>query len=272
MHLRVTLMLCLLSSPALAAGELPGLVVLSLQPGGGLEPAVATSFTEALTAEVTRTRLFKVTAQQELQTALGLERQRQLLGCAEEAQSCMAELADALGARFVMSGSLTKLGDTYQLNVQTVDSRKAQPIGRSTRLASSLEVLRAQLPFTVAEATATPAPVRPSRVPAFALVGAGAAAIVAGGVLFLQSLTREEAVLNELALAKEQRAFVLDPAESYRAEAKAVTELRIAGGIAAGVGAALVVAGVLVLPGENDVVRVAVVPTGNGVGLAGVFP
>ena len=40
----------------------------------------------------------------------------------------------------------------------------------------------------------------------------------------------------------------------------------------AGVGAALAVAGFFVLPGDNDVVRVSVVPTANGVGFAGVFP
>jgi hypothetical protein len=36
---------------------------------------------------------------------LGLERQKQMLGCAEDSSNCLAELAGALGARFVLNGS-----------------------------------------------------------------------------------------------------------------------------------------------------------------------
>jgi len=248
-------------------------VVLTLQASGGVDPSLAGSLSETLAVEVSRLKYFKVVSQKDLETMLGVERQRQLLGCSEEATTCVSELADAMGARFVLSGSLAKLGDTtFQLNLQTIDSRRAQPIGRSTRIATSLDALRAQLPFAIAEATATPAPMRPSRAPSIVMMATGGAGIVVGGVLWLQSLTRETAALSELELAKRQPNLVLAPADHYRDEAKAVTELRIAGSIAAGVGAALLVAGVLVLPGDNDVVRVAVVPTASGVAFAGVFP
>jgi TolB-like protein len=259
--------------PALPESALPSLVVLTLQATGGIDASLAAALSETLTVEVGRLKFFKVVSQKDLETMLGVERQRQLLGCSEEATSCVSELADAMGARFVMSGSLAKLGDSaFQLNLQTIDSRGAKSIGRSTRIATSLDALRSQLPFAVAEATATPAPRRPSAAPAVVMMAAGGAGVVVGGVLWLQSLTRETAALSELALAKQQPNLVLAPADHYRDEAKAVTELRIAGSIAAGVGAALLVAGVLVLPGDNDVVRVAVVPTGSGVAFAGVFP
>lgn len=252
--------------------EAPSLVVLQLQPGGGLDPSLATSLTEAVTSEVAQLKLFKVVSAAELQTLLGLERQKALLGCNEASSSCMSELADAMGARFVVSGTVTRLGEALQLNLQALDTRRAQALGRSTRIATSLEVLRSQLPFAVAEAVGAPPPQRPSRVPGVVMLAAGGAGVVVGGVLWLQSFTREEAVLNELKLAKTQPNLTLSPASSYLDEARAISELRVAGSVVAGVGAALAVAGFFVLPGDNDVVRVSVVPTGTGVGFAGVFP
>ena len=103
------------------------------------------------------------------------------------------------------------------------------------------------------------------------MLASGGAGVVVGGVLWLQSLTREEVVLNELKLANQPN-VTLSPASTYRDEVRAISELRVAGSVIAGVGAALAVAGFFVLPGDNDVVRVSVVPTANGVGFAGVFP
>src|SRR5207247_2413764 len=118
----------------LSSGK-PKLVVLELTAGSGIDASMARSFGDAVTNEVSRRGFFETTSTQEIQTMLGVERQRQLLGCSEQAQSCMTELADAIGARFVLSGSLTKLGDAFQLSLQTIDTAKAQPIGRSIRIA-----------------------------------------------------------------------------------------------------------------------------------------
>ena len=260
------------AAPALEPSARPKMVVLNLQAAGGTEQGVAEAFTETLAVEAGHIGTFAVTSQKDMQTVLGVERQRELLGCGGQATSCMSELADALGARFVLSGSLTRLGEAWQLNLQMVDSRTAQPVGRSTRIATSLEVLRAQLPFALAEATATPPPARPSRVLPITLISVGGAAVVGSGVLFLQSITREQAVLRELKLATEQPSLVLDPAQRYRDEASGVRDTRIIGGVVAGVGAALIVAGVLLLPGPDAVVRVTVVPSAHGVALAGAFP
>ena len=63
-----------------------------------------------ITSEVQRRGFFQVISQQDIATMLGLERQKQLMGCADDSTSCLAELSGALGARFVMSGTLTRLG------------------------------------------------------------------------------------------------------------------------------------------------------------------
>ncbi len=256
------------AAPAPAAVEKPRLVVLDLSPAGGLDPTLAGAMSEVLTADVSKIGVFAVTSQKDLVTSLGLERQRQLLGCSEE--SCLTELADALGARFVMSGTLAKLGDAYQLNVQTVDSRTNKALGRATRIAPDMKALRGAMPYVVAEATGTPPPTPPSRVLPITLLAVGGVSLVASGIVFVQSLFREETALNELKLGKEQPSFTLRSAQYYREEAARVVELRVIGAITAGVGTALAVLGVVLMPPAEA--RLSVVPLANGLGLVGVWP
>src|SRR5438309_267107 len=53
----------------------------------------------------------KVTSRSEMQALLGLERQKELMGCSDESTaSCLAELAGALGADGVLTGTLGKVG------------------------------------------------------------------------------------------------------------------------------------------------------------------
>ncbi len=49
---------------------------------------------------------------------LGVERQKQLLGCGDE--SCVAELANALGVDGLITGSLGRFGDFIQVNLKVI--------------------------------------------------------------------------------------------------------------------------------------------------------
>jgi TolB-like protein len=247
--------------------------VLGLTPAGGLEPAMADALTDAIAAEVSRAGLFDVTSQKDMQTVLGLERQRQLLGCSDEAASCLTELAGALGARFVLSGSVARLGpDAVQLNLQTIDSVKAQASGRATRIAKDVTALRRSLPYALAEATGTPPPPAPSHVLPYTLIGVGAAAAIGAGVTFFQAFAQEQAALKELEIAKEQPQVQLKPASYYRDEADQVIRLRVASAALLAVSVALVVSGILLNPSDGDSTKVALVPSLGGAALVGVFP
>ena len=250
----------------------PRLVVLALDSGGGIEPAVVSSLSEAVAAAAARTQLFEVTTQKDISTLLGLERQKQLLGCSDEAQSCLAELAGAIGARFVVSGSVTRLGDAYQLNLQTLDTVRTQTLGRSTRIASDLGRLQSLLPAAFAEASATPAPVPPSNVVPVVLMGAGAAAAVAAGVIFFQSYSREQSAVSELQLAKDQPTLQLKPASYYEGEANAVKQQRIISAAVLVGGVVLAGVGIALYRSPDSGTRVALVPSGNGAALVGVWP
>jgi TolB-like protein len=247
----------------------PRLVVLDLAVAGGVEPQMASALTEAVAAEVASKGYFEVMASKDVQTMLGLERQRQMLGCSDEAGSCLTELAGALGARFVLSGTVAKLGEAFQFSLQTLDSRKAQPIGRAVRIAKSLEVLRAQMPYAVAEATGTPVPPPPSRLLPYSLIGVGGAAILGGGVWGLQALSSETALTKELQLGDAQRS-VLKPVTYYQDARDRISQDKTVSLVAMAAGAALLGVGVYLNPAESGSgAHAALVPTGTGVALVG---
>src|SRR5207244_1460311 len=101
-------------------------------------------------------------------------------------------------ARFVLSGQLSRLGTAYQLSLQMVDTQKGQPVSRALRLSDDIEKLRATVPYAAAEATGSPFPPQPSRLPALGAITVGAAAFLAGAVLGMLALSRQTVVNDEL--------------------------------------------------------------------------
>lgn len=261
----------LLLSLCVAGAERPRLVVLELLPGAGVEASLTAPLTEAVTGEVQRAGFFEVVSSRDLQSLLGLERQKQLLGCGEEGKSCMAELSGALGARFVMTGTVARLGDAWQLTFTTLDAQKAQPLGRSTRLARSLESLRAMLPWAVAEATATPLPAAPSRVLPFTLLGVGGAGAVFGLVWGAVHLSQEQQLASVLEAAGATPG-VLGTRTTYEAQLKLLETQRWVALGALLAGASSFIFGLVLMPGDGSSASLAVVPVGNGLGLVGGFP
>jgi TolB-like protein len=254
-----------------AAAEKPKLVVLELAPGSGVEPSLTGPLTEAVTTEVQRAAFFEVISSRDIQSLLGIERQKQLLGCGEEAKSCMAELSGALGARFVMTGTVARLGEAWQLTLTTLDSQKAQPLGRATRLARSVESLRSMLPYAVAEATGTPLPAPPSRTLPWTLVGVGAGAAVFGLVWGVLHLSQEQQ-LGSVLDAAAGTPGILGTRTSYEAQLRVLETQRWVAVGALVAGAASLITGLVLMPGDGNSASLALVPTFNGLGLAGNFP
>ncbi|MBK7862379.1 MAG: hypothetical protein IPJ65_27975 [Archangiaceae bacterium] len=249
------------------SGERPRLAVLDLATGAGVDAQTAGPFGEAIAAEVQRRGFFEVISQRDISTMLGLERQKQLLGCSEEAQSCLAELSGALGARFVLSGTLARLGDAWQLTLNTLDTKKAQPLGRATRLAKDLAALQATLPYAVAEATATPAPPAKSRVLPYTLVGVGAATAVVGLLLGALALNNQGQLQGELDSGAE-RPGILDTRASYQRAAAGIERTRWAAiGCLAG-GVALAALGLVLMPRDEGATQVALLPGRDGLTFA----
>lgn len=85
----------------------------------GVDVRVAEAWVERF-ADVMARGGVKVTTQRDVQQLLGLERQKQLLGCAEDSSSCLAELAGALGVDAVLSGSVAKSGSGFLVTLKVL--------------------------------------------------------------------------------------------------------------------------------------------------------
>lgn len=213
-------------------------------------------------------RTVSVVTQADVASLLGLERQRQLLGCGESG-ACMAELSAALGVDGLLLGDVTKLEGVTQVNLRVVASGDGKRLaGCSARVSAdgqlfgALERCAGQLEHDVLVALGR---VQPARawwpwIPAVlgvAAVGAGAGLAVssAGDLAVLRGMARP---------ATETRSAL---------QVKSDGELKQALALAAfGVGGAAVVTAVLgwVLGGSGASAWLA--PALSGVGFAWRWP
>ncbi|MCY1017842.1 CsgG/HfaB family protein [Pyxidicoccus sp. MSG2] len=261
-------------APVAPQGDKPRLLVSDLV-AQGAEASDAAALTDAVVQTLTERSLFQVLSRRDVQTMLTTERQRQLLGaCDEDASACASDLGGVLGARYVMTGSLSKLGSTYELSLQVLDTVKSRTVGRSTRLARDVETLRQVVPWAVAEASGSPLPPPASRVVPYSLLAGGGAVVLGGGVYGLIALSRQKVLNDELCPGGGgQCAGQNLRALSYYQEQdrKLGRDKTAAVGVMAA-GALLVGAGLWLMPPPEGGPRVALVPSTNGLAVAGVLP
>jgi hypothetical protein len=130
--MQMTLMAAALSLAAAIEGAPPPqrLAVLEIRPLG-VSADLAHTLTGVVAEQAGKTPGFVAISQAEISSMLGLERQKQMLGCGDE--SCLAEIGGALGASRVLSGSLSKVGDSYLIQLELVDTARAVVQGRESR-------------------------------------------------------------------------------------------------------------------------------------------
>lgn len=131
-------MSCLIAVVVLAASPTPVRVAAPGLQVVNLEPKLAEFYTEHVAQQLTYGGLQVITAR-EISSLLGLERQRQLLGCG--VNSCMAELANAFGADAVLLGDIARLGDTYQVNLKLIGANDGRSLALFSKAVSSESAL-----------------------------------------------------------------------------------------------------------------------------------
>ncbi len=110
------------SAPA-RTGKKASLAVFDFTLAGKVAPQNARMLADIATTEATRTGLYRVISQADVASLLGLEGQRQLLGCDDA--SCVAQIAGALDADRLLSGSVALVGHTTVVNVRLVDVKRS---------------------------------------------------------------------------------------------------------------------------------------------------
>lgn len=126
-------------TPAPGAAGKTRVAVLDVKSTGAADPKVVEGLSSLVASEVARRPNLTVIAGADLRTLIGYERQRQLLGCSES--SCLAELAGALGAAYLVSSEVSRVGSTWLLSMTLLDAKKAVAVNRLTRRVSSDDAL-----------------------------------------------------------------------------------------------------------------------------------
>src|SRR5688572_14795206 len=91
--------------------------------GVNVDAQVVTFYNEHVSQHLADAGL-RVATQKEIGTLIGIERQKQLLGCADDATTCSIEMANALGTDALLVGDIARFGaDTFQLNLKIISSR-----------------------------------------------------------------------------------------------------------------------------------------------------
>lgn len=221
-----------------------------------------------------------VVTKKEISTLLGLERQRQLLGCDDDS-TCITELAGALGADGVAVGSIAKVGKDLHISVRIVAND-------ATALASfSAKVQGEELTLaTLGQAAAMMAPevARKSGKPlgekrvvqseggprAWAWVPAAVGAVgLAGGTVFLIQAKGTHDRLTSTSSTP----MPYSEGEALRRAGESQQLLGL-GGLGVAVVGAAAAGALLLMGGSTSQVQGSVVLAPGGVGLAigGVFP
>ncbi len=166
----------------------PGLRAVGVEAGMG-------EFYSEHAAQQLKLAGLEVVTQREIQSLLGLERQKQLLGCNDSQGSCMAELANALGADAVLLGDVAKAGSRYQVNLTLIGSGDGRTLALFSDAVTEEGVLDAlteganKLAIDGSRATGRPPPVRVAakrstnlRPLAILPLAVGVLSIIGGGI------------------------------------------------------------------------------------------
>jgi TolB-like protein len=95
----------------------------------GAEKAAADLLSEVAVTEASRFRKLETISESDVIALLGAARQRQILGCKDDA-ACVAEIGGALGADYMLVGSLGRLGNTFRLDLKLMDGHQARVLAR----------------------------------------------------------------------------------------------------------------------------------------------
>jgi TolB-like protein len=161
--------------------------VLPLASENGVDPASAKVLTEFLATSLALHKELKVFGQSDLQALLRQAKDRRTVGCDNAADACLAEVAGALGAEWLVTGTVGRLGEALVLSVRVLDTHKHNVLAQASKitLGEPSELLRAVqeiVPELLRDARPE-APPPPGRSPVAYLLATGTAlTLVTAGI------------------------------------------------------------------------------------------
>jgi hypothetical protein len=115
-----------------ARARRPKLAVADFATRGDTPASMGRAFAELAAAEATRVGGFDILTQGEIASMLGLERTKELLGCAESV-ACLAEIAGGLDVDRLLAGEVSSANRTTVVAVRLIDARRARTLARASQ-------------------------------------------------------------------------------------------------------------------------------------------
>ncbi|MFH1810086.1 MAG: hypothetical protein ABIJ09_15170 [Pseudomonadota bacterium] len=106
------------------------IAVLDLKAGDGFTEKGVEALTDALATEIGQRSKCEVMSRADIRSMISFEAEKQLLGCGEE--SCLAELGGALGVDFLVTGSVSKMGESTLLSLKKINLVDLKVVRRVT--------------------------------------------------------------------------------------------------------------------------------------------
>lgn len=130
------LALATLMMPATALAQAPArekLAFLGITGTAGIDANTARAVSEFTQSELLALGYYEVIGPTEIATLIGIERQRQLMGCSDDSEACLAEIGGAIDSSRALTGTVSVVGDSALVNLSLLDSRKGKLINRIAR-------------------------------------------------------------------------------------------------------------------------------------------
>lgn len=271
-------MLALIAAAALAAAPfsmaLPDLNAVKLAPGEGA------LYSQLLSAKLQK-RGVKVITTRDFSAVMGLERQKQLLGNEVCSDSCVTELAAAMGVDAILVGDVGKPGNAYALSFKVLAARDASVLALFSAQVANADLVDAALDKAAWSLLSQLAPqhpgLKPGPEPGLVVVPSAsgprkligiipaALAVVSLGA-GVTGLVLASSKYNQLLVAE-----TVPDAQALRSDGKT---LQLIGwvGVSVGIAAAVAAAGFFVFGSSAPVTPTASFSSsGGGLGLAGAF-
>lgn len=235
-----------------------------------IEQPVCEAYSDRFATQLGASGAVKVVTARDISQVLGLERQKQLLGCSDASSSCMSELAGALGVDGVLTFSVTQSDGAYIVTLRIVKSNDGSTWATASERVSSESALFDALDGAADrfERVLTGRPVDAARstgakVAPLVLGGAGLALAGAGVAVYFGVVKSNETSLRSGVIPLERVEATISNGRSGETAAWAMI----------GVGAAAVAAAavwVAVRPGAPTVAVIAS-PEGAALAIGGAF-
>jgi len=240
--------LCCITSTA-AAAERATVAVLGVRAGEGFTDREIATIEELLLGALQSSGRLKVTGRSDVTVLLGLEAQKQAMGCDADA-ACVAELAGALGVQFVISADVGRIDATRVVSLKVLEVSRAASVARLRRTlgaegdlvaaidAVANEAESAILRLLAERAAAGSTPIAPLKLGGIGLLVAGAGLVIASTVIALGT----RADVEDLQRTPRDGAAAATLITDINGRTELATGLAIGAGIAGALGLGLTVA------------------------------